>query len=399
MKIVCGYFPPFEADVSKLMITGGDRRFIEISKRLIGLGANIYIIATPTGAKFLQKEELTDAKFDVIQLGPITSKLLSLFKFNWNLHLLTSYFLSIILSFKRVLSFSNSDVFYSQSDFPTDTIPAYLYKKFHKGSKWVAVTYQRIPFPWRRPGNLFMNFFSFAAQQFSYRLFKSSDLVLINETNEGVYVNGLLEKIGVPSKNIVSVKLGVDVKFISQVKAPEKEFDACFVAALGPARGLYDIVPVWKLVTEVKPDAKLAVIGKGSVGYESELKKEIHSAGLDENIKMLGYLRGNKLYEAIKSSRIFVGFNREGSWGIGVCEGMACGLPVIVYDLKAYSVFSQEILKVPLGDVNAFAKKILELIEDPVLIEKLGKGGQELIKSMDWDSIANTEFALLSKLK
>jgi glycosyltransferase involved in cell wall biosynthesis len=399
MKIICGYFPPFEANVSNLMITGGDRRFIEISKRLIKLGAYINIIATPTGAKFLQKEELHDAQFDIMRLGPIGSNLIAFFlRFNWNLHILISYFFSILLAFKKISSSPHFDIFYSPSDFPTDTITAFLYKKMHKGSKWVAVTYQRIPYPWERPGNFFMNSLSFAAQQFSYRLFKSADLVLVNETQEGAYVKNLLETIGVSSKNIVSVKLGVDVDFISQVQTPQKVFDACFVAALGPARGLYDIVPVWKMVTEVKKDARLAVIGKGSAGYELALKKEIDIAGLDQNISMLGYLRGSELYEAIKSSKVFVSLNREGSWGIGICEGMACGLPVIAYDLKAYSIYSQEMIKVPRGDVKAFAITVLNLFKNPDLIKKLGQGGQELVKNMDWNSIACTEFMLLSNL-
>ena len=54
-------------------------------------------------------------------------------------------------------------------------------------------------------------------------------------------------------KRIVMVQVGVDLSHINNIKTSNyKDYDACFAAALGPVRGLFDIVPVWKRVVKSK---------------------------------------------------------------------------------------------------------------------------------------------------
>lgn len=77
---------------------------------------------------------------------------------------------------------------------------------------------------------------------------------------------------------------------------------------------------------------------------------------------------------------------------------MACGLPVIAYDLEAYDVFKEGIIKVPIGDVERFARSILGLLSDGISATRLGEKAKIIARNFDWDRIAEIEYLTLSRL-
>lgn len=400
MKLLFTFFPPsFTGDISKLAITGGDRRFIEVGNRLAEKGFEITVITTTTGFKILKREGLKKVRYEIVHVPKLASFFMKFaLKLSWNLHVLACYFFSILFILGLFRSMQVFDIVYSPSDSPADIFAALLYKHKSHYTKWVSITYQRIPFPWKRSGAFFMNFVAFASQQLSYRLMRNADLILVNATQEGKYVIKLLKNLSISPSKIALVKLGTDVPLLSSIPKSDKSYDACFVAALGPPRGLYDIVPVWKRVVASQKHAVLAVIGKGNSDCESFLKREIIAQNLSNNIELFGYLRGENLYKAIKSCRVFIALNREGSWGIAVCEGMALGLPVIAYDLQAYDIYTDGMIRVPIGDFDAFANAVLNVLEDGDLLEKLSSGAKKAVEQFDWNEISQYELVLLNNL-
>jgi glycosyltransferase involved in cell wall biosynthesis len=169
----------------------------------------------------------------------------------------------------------------------------------------------------------------------------------------------------------------------------EKSFDAVFVGRFHAQKGLSDLLAAWKLVQQTLPAASLEVIGDGD-GPEAEAFK----AGLDQfapaTVRRLGVLSGPDKYAAMARAKIFVFPSHHESWGHVVIEAMATGLPVVGYDLpSSVEVFGDAMEMVPVGDVRAFAAKVVGLLSDEARRDEFRIRGRRLAETYDWARIAD----------
>jgi glycosyltransferase involved in cell wall biosynthesis len=74
---------------------------------------------------------------------------------------------------------------------------------------------------------------------------------------------------------------------------------------------------------------------------------------------------------------------------MAAAEGMACGLPVVRFDIPALKVaYPKGTLVVPLRDCEKFADAAITLLDDVNLYDKVRKEALELVKSWDWNEKA-----------
>ena len=68
-------------------------------------------------------------------------------------------------------------------------------------------------------------------------------------------------------------------------------------------------------------------------------------------------------------------------------EAMVFGIPCIGFNLNSYkSYYPRGMIKVMIGDLNAFARAILELLNDTQKRDKIGKEALRMIeKNWNWD--------------
>jgi glycosyltransferase involved in cell wall biosynthesis len=169
----------------------------------------------------------------------------------------------------------------------------------------------------------------------------------------------------------------------------ETPFDAVFVGRFHAQKGLSDLLAAWRLVQQTRPTASLAVVGDGD-GPEAEAFK----AGLDQfapgTVQRLGVLSGPEKYAAMAGARVFVFPSHHESWGHVVIEAMATGLPVVGYDLpSSVEAFGEAMEMVPLGDVEAFAARVVGLLSDEARRDSYRRRGRRLAETYDWARIAN----------
>jgi glycosyltransferase involved in cell wall biosynthesis len=201
---------------------------------------------------------------------------------------------------------------------------------------------------------------------------------------------------GVESERVVVTMNGVETKEIVNLKE-KKIFDACFMGRLVKSKGVYDLLSIWKTVCSKRPNAKLAILGDGP--ERERLEKLIFETGLMTNITLFGFVTGDKKYRVLKSSKIFIFPSYLESWGISIAEAMACGLPVIAYNLSIYKeAFDNKIITVCLGDVEGMAKHVIYLLENPEIAIKIGETNREFVKKYDWKTIAEKELDVISNL-
>ena len=201
-----------------------------------------------------------------------------------------------------------------------------------------------------------------------------------------------LENQKFPTDKIKVNYLGIDVGYFDSVSKTKRTFDAVFMGRLHKSKGIFDLVAIWKNILINLPNAKLAIIGTGEKKIVTELKDLIVKNGLKKNITMFGYLEDNHAYSLIKSSQVFVYPSYEEGFGMVIGEVMACKIPVIAYDLPAYTyTFKKAIQTVPLGNTHLFSRALLELLVSNEERERLTQKGYTLAKKYTWKSTVERE--------
>lgn len=373
-------------------IGGADKRVSQIGKDLKERGCEIFVLTTEEGERVLVDDGLKATYFKTIQP--------SFWRPSW-FRSVFGRVLSYLYLTSRSTAFVKDDIkfdaIYPSSDYFFDLIPAVILKRKFKSAKLVGIIHHHLDLPWRRRGNLLQNTLLFISQRLDFLLFKFFDLVFVPGNTEGGLIKGVLGKY-IGEDKIAFFKNGVEFRKISGLPEVEKRFDACFLGGFRQSKGILDIVPVWQEVVKSLPEAKILVIGGGTASSENLVKEMVEKANLSKNITFSGVLPGESLFSFVKACRIFVSLSYEEGWGIALLEALSCGLPAVVYNLPAYDIFGNAILKVKLGYTKGMAYKIVEVLKDPSVIDKYRVLGREFSQNYDWEVAASEEMRVLERI-
>lgn len=377
---------------------GGDTKILlEFVKRWVKSGNIVKIITSESGRKTCQNYDLKDVQYYVTSsptiegLGRPLSHLIQIMN-------------ASIEAWKNC-SFGERVVIYSATNFWPDVIPAIILKKRLAKSQWVGTCYLPIPSPFKgfefaydQKSKLFPDLKTLA----SYFIEKSSSHLLIKFA-DFIFVTNDIDKAYFSDKGFSSSKLkaiygGVSLKEIAAVPNQNVRYDGCFVGRIHPMKGVNYLVKVWQYVCEKKPGAKLALIGNGAPDYEKKIRDEISKRGLARNIELLGYVDGVEKYKILKSSKVFLHTSIYDNSGMTAAEAMACGLPVVRFDIPALRIaYPKGMLVVPLKDCPKFAKAVVQLLEDVALYNQIKNEALELATTWNWDQKASNVLHWLSE--
>jgi len=361
---------------------GGDRRAIEILKRFKEKGIDGTIVTSKMG--------YTNYK-EYININYITIPFSSLDKLGLPIAYLGR---SVVACFLK-LDLRHGDILYSTSDFLPDVFPAFMYKSRNKTLKWIQIVHHLIPDPSRRTGSFFTNLLSFFAQRVSFFFMKALvDLVIVVSP----LLKKELEKLGFDERIVKVNGNGINVDYFKAIrKCGEMKFAAVFLGRLHSSKGIFDLIKIWERVCKEMSNAKLGIIGDGDDQVKHQLRSKIVEKNLRNNIDVLQYLKDDEAFKIIKSSKLFVFPSYEEGWGISICEAMACGIPVVAWNLPVYSLlFSKAITSVPVGDVAKFAIEVLRLLNDRQLYERMEKEAVKVSSKYSWHKVAEEELRLIT---
>jgi len=287
------------------------------------------------------------------------------------------------------------DIIVASSHLTCNIVPAVFLKR-KTGAKLVVYIYHLVSS--RNELNSLADVISFLREQFDLWLIKrNADVIFVENT----LVKNELVKFGFDKDKIFITSDGVDLEFILNVTTCNKKkvYDACFVGRLVRSKGVYDLIQIWKLVCQKKTNALLAIIGDGP--EFQYLKKVIKNQYLERNIILLGFVSEEEKFKVIKESRLFIFPSYKEGWPLAICEAMACGVPVVAYDLPVYrEVLNDAIQTVPYRDIFGFSKSILEILNNDKLQKKMILKGYEICKKYAWKKVANYEInTIVSHLK
>lgn len=366
-------------------ITGGDKRALEILKRWdrdTELQCKLIVYAPRKFITLLQNEGVNKIEYRITSTSVSESQ-----------GCITAYIIHTFKALTKIPYFGKDNHFYSTSDFFPDTLPCLFGKIFNFHSKWVALIHHIIEHYRTRPGNKKTNIISFYAQQISLILIKmfSNKIFLVSPL-----VKEYLTRRKFKTAKMILVNNGVDVSYIEGVTAKDKritQYDAIMLARLAPSKGILDLPPIWKKVTEYLPDAKLGIIGSGSKEIVHSLKDACMKNGVENKVDLLGYLDDDTACQYLKKAKIYIYTSREEGWGISIAEAMACGLPVIAFELPVYKyIFPTGIRQISKRNISEMAETVVELLNNTELRTSMAQSGKQYVtQNYDWNTIADYE--------
>lgn len=146
-----------------------------------------------------------------------------------------------------------------------------------------------------------------------------------------------------------------------------------FTSRFSPQKGIPYLLEMWKRVHAKHPDWILDIYAQGELRdeYLPKIKQ------LDINIRVNDGTPD--IFDRYCDSSIFILTSVYEPFGLVLPEAMSCGLPVVSFDCD-YG--PREIITdgvdgylVPLGNVEVFADRVCQLIENPLLRQKMGQAG------------------------
>ncbi|MCD6528138.1 glycosyltransferase family 4 protein, partial [bacterium] len=191
-------------------------------------------------------------------------------------------------------------------------------------------------------------------------------------------------KIASPNKLVV-IHNGVEVEKAknqkSEVKGLEKKIRIVFVGRLAKQKDpLLLLRAFYNLSPELKNKAEISIIGEGP--KRKGLEKFIKESKLEKEVKLLGGISREKVFEVLKKSDIFVLISNWEGFPRSILEAMSCGLPVIASDVGGIKEAVDENcgILVKRGDKEGIKNALERLIKNSSLIRKMGEKAKERVE-------------------
>ena len=194
---------------------------------------------------------------------------------------------------------------------------------------------------------------------------------------ESLRRNGVIE-----SSKIRVVHNGIDIERFHQSvgRSGDGPFVVGTVGHLAPIKGQDVFVRAAALVSARDPDVHFVVVGEDKspeMAHRRSLESLIAELGLSDRVSMHGWR--DDMPAVLSCLTLFVSAARSEPFGLVIVEAMAAGLPIVA----AASEGAVEILEdgisgklVPVGDHEALAQAINDLLDDPVERTRLARNAQ-----------------------
>ncbi len=212
----------------------------------------------------------------------------------------------------------------------------------------------------------------------------------------GAYTVTRADKVLSVSKSdipLIRKKFGVDAEWLPNAVDTEK-FKGCspsnhrvvtYIGKLEDWKGIPDLIRAFRIIFKRIKDVKLLIVGRGT------MLNVIKRSGLP--VEIIGHIPHTKIIDIYRRTGILVlPSYMEGAPTVCL-EAASCGIPVVatnVGDVKEMVVDGITGFVVEPGDYEALADRILYLLENDSLRDKMGAKGRELIeKKFSYDVVVD----------
>lgn len=365
---------------------GGDTRImIELAKQTLlqRKDVKLRVFTSPEGELLFKENGLVGEN---VTYETLPSSAKSSLSFWGHLKLL-----KMSVNFLKNYSFKKGELIYTRSHFWPELFASYYLKKKYS-VKWLATMFLFYPLPWKGFAYSYdtkiimpsvSNIWKYIYSNVSFWFIKrSADLVLITNSSD----EGYFKRTRVPLKQVLPVYGGLDLKEVATApNSKVKKYNGIFVGRIHQQKGIESLIRSWSNVIGKMPKAKLGIIGVGDEAYVKQMKRLAKGLKVDKSIDWLGYINGVEKYKILKKSKVFLHSTVYDNNGMAAAEALASGVPVVRFDLPPLAdVYQKGCLVAKRNDVTDFAQKVLMILDDEKLYNRLHKEALDTAKLWDW---------------
>jgi len=221
--------------------------------------------------------------------------------------------------------------------------------------------------------------------------YELADAILVPST----FVRHTFLQEGINSNKIWQIPYGISIKRFAGLdhQATQRQEAILFVGNDQVRKGIGVLIDAMKIVRTAHPQMSLWVVG----GTNEVLK--IFDLATNSWIKSLGALHGQLLLDRYKSAKIFCLPSFEEGLGLVLTEALQCGLPIIAtHNTGATDIIEdgKEGFLIPPGNPEALAGRIITLLDDQMLYDKMVANAKLRRNEMTWQRFVDN---LVDKLQ
>ncbi len=160
------------------------------------------------------------------------------------------------------------------------------------------------------------------------------------------------------------------------------------IGHLNPNKQVHRVIEMLASDSEIAPRVEYRVVGTdgGFLAYAQSLEKLVASAADRVSIALQGWLPDEELERELEAADIFVNLrhpNIEGG-SASLMRQLAYGRPVLCFDSGYFGELpTGSVARVPVGDFDAAARALRELVKSPERRAEMGARARELAEGLD----------------
>ena len=197
---------------------------------------------------------------------------------------------------------------------------------------------------------------------------------------------------GFRSEQIQVIENGVDVQHY-QPDASQGRFDRPTVLYLGRLKRYKRVdlvVDAFAAIIKQLPEARLIIAGTGDA--RDALNAQIDRLGLSGSVTMPGFVDEPEKLRLLRGAWVHVLTSPKEGWGISVLEAAGCGTCTVASDSPGLRDSVKDGVTgflVPHANRATLAERIITILIDPVLRDRLGHQARQFAEQFTWESAAD----------
>lgn len=171
----------------------------------------------------------------------------------------------------------------------------------------------------------------------------------------------------------VPLQAGRDILFIGRLEMVGKGLDLLLNAWAEASRHI---------------DGDLVIAGSGP--DEEAIRRAVDAAGLADRVRFVGWVSGGRKFKLMSSAQLVVVPSRAETFGLVAIEALACGTPVLAFDIPCLREVVPEDCGwlIPPFDTSLLAGEMVKRYGAWRDLAEAGAAGRRFASSFDWDVLA-----------
>jgi glycosyltransferase involved in cell wall biosynthesis len=197
--------------------------------------------------------------------------------------------------------------------------------------------------------------------------------------------------VGLDTKWLQEPDLAAGLRFRSKYKTLTGRRLVVYFGRINFKKGLDILARAFARVARGREDLHLVLAGPDSEGYGKKVRAWLAEGGVLEKTTFTGLLQGEDRFAALQQAEVFALPSYTENFGQVVAEAMASSVPVVISD--QVNIWP-EVAKAGAGlvvpcDVEATAKALLSILDDPQRGKQMGSNGHRWVaEHLPWKIVA-----------